>query len=70
MKLEDVQKMARDLMKDPAMKEQLEKDFGQLLRKKVGQKGSDTELNEIYEKLKDSFEHLVTPLGSVEDDKE
>ena len=70
MDLKDVQKMARDLMKDPAAKEQLESEFRKLFGDKIGQSGSNTELDEIYKGLKEKFEHLVTPLGSEEHDKE
>jgi hypothetical protein len=70
MKIIDVEKMARDLMKDPAAKTLLENEFRKLLGDKVGSNSSDKELNKIYEKLKDNFEHIITPIGSKEDDKD
>jgi hypothetical protein len=70
MKLTDVERMARDLMKDPAAKAMLEKEFGKLLGDKIGSDSSNAELDKIYEKLKENFEHLVTPLGSEENDKD
>ena len=68
--LKDVEKMARDLMKDPAAKASIEKDFKKLIGEQVGDKRSDTELNKMYENLKKNFEHLITPLGSEDNDKE
>jgi hypothetical protein len=70
MKLTDVEQMARDLMEDPTAKALLEDEFNKLLGEDIGNKRTNTELDNIYKKLKENFEHLVTPLGSEDNDKE
>jgi hypothetical protein len=55
--MEDIQRMARGLGKDPATMKSLERQFREIM----GSYGSDNrnqdELNELYKKIKEKFKH-------------
>jgi len=68
--MEDIEKMARGLAKDPATLKELERQFRQIIGSQRGNASNQQELDELYEKIKDKFDHgfpLDIDIGEKDD---